>query len=94
MLGRKKRRARAQLQRDLQMRAEGLLIGSKTIHQLGQSTQGTEREDLRRGMLCAAGLCSVMSAAMLNGGEEQAFIDIGDGEMMPVHLNIPRELGL
>ncbi len=89
-----RRKARRQARRDLEMRAEGMLITSKTLHLLGQSTEGTEREDLRRGMLCAAGIASVMSAAALNGGEEQAFIDIGDGEMMPIHLNLRSVLKL
>jgi hypothetical protein len=81
-------RGRKRKARDVQMRAEGLMIASQMLRMLGNSTENTERADLRRGMLCAAGIASVMSAAALNGGEEQAFIDIGDGEMLPVHLNL------
>jgi len=68
-------------------RAQGVSLASKMLQALADSVVDSEYEDMRRGLLCAAGFTSVLSSALVSGGQELAFIDI-DGDSFPVDLTL------
>jgi hypothetical protein len=89
IFGRKKRREAAERRRtNDHLRAEGLEIASQLLGQLAGSVKESPREDLHKGLLCAAGFTSVMASALRSGGSEIGFVDLGDGDTFPVDLTM------
>ena len=68
-------------------RAEGAEIASKLLKGLADSVVDGEYQDMRRGLLVAAGFTSVLSSAIESGSNEIAFIDV-DGVAIPVDLKL------
>ena len=81
---------RAQEQMRNKFRAEGARGAGQLLKALAESCAEGPQADLRRGLLAAAGFCSVVAAALESGEQELGFIDI-DGEMIPVDLTLRTE---
>jgi hypothetical protein len=91
MFGRK-RFAKAQWVIKQRLRAEGMQIASQMLRRLADSVHDTPREDLYKGLMCASGFASVMSAALLSEDGAMGVIDLGDGERMPIDLTMRTDL--
>lgn len=73
-------------------RADGVFGVSKILQATADSVEGTAQDDLRRGLLLAAGICSAVGGALRSGGNELGVIDV-EGDLFPVEFVLRVEDG-